>query len=138
MLRFNALIGCVGLVLCGSALAGAPDFTGTYDCKGQDFKEGPYTGSVTLERVAAQDAPPYRAYRFQLDVPGYGAYPGHAAAKGHHMAIYFANTDLKDADYGTGLASFTKARNGKWSFTKYYYEPEFKGGNHGIETCRQR
>ena len=27
---------------------------------------------------------------------------------------------------------------GKWSFSKYYYEPEFKGGNYGTETCRQR
>ena len=27
---------------------------------------------------------------------------------------------------------------GKTRFHKFYFEPEFKGGNHGVEDCRQR
>jgi hypothetical protein len=27
---------------------------------------------------------------------------------------------------------------GKWTFKKYYYEPEFKAGNFGMEDCTQR
>lgn len=115
-----------------------PDLSGTYDCKGLDNKEGPYTGRVTLELVTAQSTGKYGAYTFKLDVPRYGTYPGQAAANGTQMAIHFALTDQSTRDYGTGIASFAKNTRGKWTFKKFYYEPEFKGGNHGTETCVRR
>lgn len=113
------------------------DYSGVYDCRGMDSHEGPYSGIVTLELVHGQSNAEYGAYRFKLEVPGYGVYDGHAAAKGREMGIFFAHTNPTPKDYGTGIASFTR-KNGKWSFTKYYYEPEFKGGNFGSETCFQR
>lgn len=116
----------------------AYDFSGIYDCKGNDRHEGPYTGVVTLALVSNQSTPTHGAYSFKLDVPGYGAYPGHAASQGRAMAIYFANTDPSTKDFGTGIASFSKKKNGKWSFSKYYYEPEYKNGNFGTEICTQR
>lgn len=115
-----------------------PDFSGQYDCTGHDDHEGDYTGTVTLELVASQSFGEYGAYRFKLDVPGYGSYPGQAAAQGTSMAIHFALTDPSTKDYGTGIASFKKNKAGKWTFNKYYYEPEFKGGNFGTEACTQR
>jgi hypothetical protein len=114
------------------------DFSGSYDCRGQDHQEGPYTGSVTLELVRERSTGPYGAYLFKLEVPGYGAYPGHAAARGRQMAIYFANTDPATRDYGTGIANFSRNKAGKWTFSKFYHEPEYKGGNFGRETCVQR
>lgn len=58
------------------------------------------------------------------------------------MGIHFANTDPATRDFGTGtgtgIASFSRNKSGKWTFSKYYYEPEFKGGNHGTERCVQR
>ena len=114
------------------------DYSGTYDCKGQDDHEGPYTGEVTLQRVPSQSSGPYGAYSFKLDVPGYGSYPGQAAGKGKVLAIHFALTDPSTHDYGTGIAEFKQNKAGKWTFHKYYYEPEFKGGNFGIEDCVQR
>lgn len=115
-----------------------PDYSGTYDCKGQDSHEGPYDGTVTLALIPAQSTGTQGAYSFKLDVPGYGSYPGHAAAQGHHMGIFFALTDPSTKDFGTGIATFKKNAKGKWTFNKFYYEPEFKGGNHGTETCVQR
>ncbi|HEX4329267.1 MAG TPA: hypothetical protein VH105_20915 [Burkholderiales bacterium] len=112
-----------------------PDFSGLYDCTGNDSHEGPYKGTVTLKLVRAQSTGEYGAYDFKLEVPGYGAYPGDAAARGMQMAIHFANTDPKTKDFGTGLATFSKNKAGKWRFHKYYYEPEFKGGNFGTEDC---
>lgn len=126
-----------GAAQAGPTFAGV-DFSGIYDCKGDDSHEGPYTGTVTLELVRAQSTGPHGAYSFKLEVPGYGAYPGHAAARGKTMAIYFANTDPATKDFGTGIATFSKTKAGKWSFAKYYYEPEFKGGNYGMEVCVQR
>lgn len=114
------------------------DYSGIYKCTGQDSHEGPYTGIVTLKLVRSQSHGEYGAYRFTLDVPDYGSYPGQAAAQGRKMAITFANTDPATKDYGTGIATFAKNNKGKWVFTKYYYEPEFKGGNFGTETCVQR
>ncbi len=114
------------------------DFSGVYECTGNDSKEGPYTGVVTLALVAAQSTGKYGAYTFKLEVPGYGAYPGQAAANGTDMAIHFANTDPATKDYGTGLARFKKNKSGQWTFHKYYFEPEFKGGNHGFEDCVRR
>lgn len=115
-----------------------PDLSGVYDCTGNDDHEGKYTGTVTLELVPAQSSAQYGAYNFKLEVPGYGSYPGQAAAHGTQMAIHFALTDQSTKDYGTGIASFTKGKNGKWSFHKFYYEPEFKGGNFGFEDCVHR
>ena len=45
-----------------------PDFSGVYDCTGNDDHEGQYTGTVTLELVSAQSFGAYGAYNFKLDV----------------------------------------------------------------------
>lgn len=114
------------------------DYSGVYDCTGNDDHEGKYTGVVTLALIKSQSNANYGAYSFTLEVPGFGTYPGQAAATGTSMGIYFALTDPKPKDFGTGIATFSKNAQGKWSFEKYYYEPEFKGGNFGIETCQMR
>jgi hypothetical protein len=118
--------------------APTPDFSGQYDCTGQDHHEGHYTGRVTLERVPGQSRGQHGAYRFTLEVPGYGEYLGHAASEGRQMAIHFALSDQSTRDHGTGIARFSRNKDGKWSFRKFYYEPDFKGGNHGFEQCTQR
>ncbi len=114
------------------------DFSGVYDCKGDDSHEGKYTGTVTMTLVPSQSINQYGAYTFKLEVPNYGTYLGQAAANGTHAAMHFALADQSTKDYGTGIASFQKNKAGKWSFSKFYYEPEFKGGNFGTEKCTQR
>ena len=133
------------LLLAATAVASAapqpytgPDYSGRYDCQGVDDHEGPYTGTVTLALVREQSSGRHGAYRFELEVPGYGRYPGQAASDGPHVAIHFALTDQATKDYGTGIATFRKTRDGRWQFSKWYYEPEFKGGNFGRETCTQQ
>ncbi|HEY1147807.1 MAG TPA: hypothetical protein VGF27_04495 [Pseudoduganella sp.] len=135
------LIAILLALASSSAMAAAPfsgtDYSGTYECKGDDNHEGQYEAIVTLKLDKAQSNGKYGAYQFKMEVPGYGEYPGHAAAYGANMAIHFANTDAATKDYGTGIAAFTK-KAGKWTFKKYYFEPEFKGGNFGFENCRQK
>lgn len=114
------------------------DFSGVYDCKGDDSHEGKYTGTVTMELVPSQSMNNYGAYKFKLDVPNYGTYSGQAAAQGSNAAMHFALADQSTKDYGTGIANFKKNKAGKWSFNKFYYEPEFKGGNYGTEECTRR
>ena len=128
------------MLFAANAALAAPAFTGTdysgvYDCTGQDAHEGPYTGTVTMQLVPGQSTGQYGAYSFRLDVPGYGAYLGQAAADGDRLGVYFALQDQSTKDYGTGIATMTRDENGRLGFTKYYYEAEFKGGNYGTERC---
>ncbi len=129
-----AMLGVCGVAQAKPAFTGT-DYSGVYDCTGDDAHEGKYTGTVTLKLNAAQSTGEYAAYDFKLEVPGFGAYPGHAAGRGSQLAIHFANTDPKTKDYGTGIATVKKGKDGKLTFRKYYYEPEYKGGNYGIEDC---
>lgn len=141
IMRKTALLFLATLVAIPAVAAKAPfsgpDFGGTYECKGDDNKEGAYTGKVSLQLVPEQSDGKYGAYRFKLEVPGYGIYSGQAAASGTTMGIHFALADQSTKDYGTGIAQFSKSKTGKWQFTKFYYEPEFKGGNFGTEKCVQ-
>jgi hypothetical protein len=82
-----------------------------------------------------QSSGAYGAYDFKLVVPDYGTYPGQAVSLGRTLAIHFALTDSRSKDYGTGIATVTKNRKGKLVLHKFYYEPEFKGGNNGVEDC---
>lgn len=140
-MRYSVLLlafaACVAHAADKPAFTG-PDFSGVYDCQGMDSKEGAYTGTVTFKLVPEQSYGSYGAYSFRLDVPGYGAYLGQAAADGRVVGIHFALTDQSGKDYGTGIARFSKGKSGKWRFSKYYYEPEFKGGNYGTENCTLR
>jgi hypothetical protein len=114
------------------------DYSGVYNCNGEDNHEGAYSGFVTLKLIPAQSTGIYGAYEFKLDVPEYGIYLGQAASENDVMGINFALTNPEPKDYGTGVARFTKTKDGKWAFKKYYYEKEFKGGNYGIEVCTQQ
>lgn len=114
------------------------NYSGVYDCKGNDSHEGDYTGTVTLDLVAEQSFNKFGAYSFKLEVPEYGTYLGQAAADKQQMAMHFALIDPSTKDFGTGIATFKKNKTGKWTFSKYYYEPEFKSGNFGTEVCVQR
>ena len=114
------------------------DFSGIYDCTGNDAKEGEYSGTVTLQLNNEQSSGAYGAYNFKLVVPDYGTYPGQAVSLGKTLAIHFALNDSRSKDYGTGIATVSKNKKGKLTFHKFYYEPEFKGGNNGVEDCVRR
>lgn len=137
-----AIILALGFLAGTAQAAPAPftgqDYSGVYDCKGLDSHEGPYDGVVTMQLIREQSTGEYGAYSFKLEVPGYGTYLGHAAARGKSAAMYFALTDPAPKDYGTGVAEFSTNADGKLTFHKFYYEPEFKGGNYGHEDCTQR
>ena len=111
------------------------DYSGVYTCTGDDAHEGKYTGTVTMTSKSEHSHGSYASYDFKLEVPGYGTYLGHAAANGDNVAMHFALTDQKTKDYGTGIAKMVKNAKGKWTFHKFYFEPEFKGGNTGLEDC---
>ena len=111
------------------------DLSGVYSCTGDDAHEGAYTGTVTMTLKPEHSKGRYSSYDFKLEVPGYGTYLGHAVANLYSAAMHFALTDQGTKDYGTGVAQFKKNAQGQLSFEKFYFEPEFKGGNTGTEFC---
>jgi hypothetical protein len=129
-----ALLACSGGAQAKPAFT-APDYSGVYACTGVDAHEGKYTGTVTMQLVPEQSIGDHGAYRFRLEVPGFGTYLGHAVSEDDKLAIHFALKDQSTKDYGTGIATIRKGKNGKWAFKKFYYEPEYKGGNTGTEEC---
>lgn len=133
------LAGCIGCLLAASSYA--MDLSGTYACTGNDAHEGKYAGTVTMTLRPEHSHGADASYDFQLAVPEYGTYKGHAAVHGMHAAMHFAlpmeagEYGGKTHDYGTGIADFKKNANGQLSFRKFYFEPGFKGGNTGVEEC---
>lgn len=114
------------------------DFSGIYDCKGNDEHDGEYKGAVTLKLVPERSFGDYSAYTLSSDVPGLGTYVGYAAVQGKHLSMYFGLNKPESKDFGTGIASFAKGKGGKWGFHLYYFEPEYNGGNYGLEDCTRR
>jgi len=122
------------------ALAAQPPFTGTdysgkYQCTGMDSHIGEYKGTVDMQLNPEQSTGPYGAYSFTLTLADNSFYNGFAAAHRKSLAIYFAHTDPALKDYGVGIAQVKTAADGRVSFSKYYYGPEYEGGGNGMETC---
>lgn len=136
----NIFMASLALALLCSQAHAAPaftgeDYSGVYACTGDDAHEGKYQGTVTLKLNPAQSTGPYAAYEFILEVPGFGTYRGEAAGEGDRLGIHFALDEPGTTDHGVGIATLRRDPEGRLGFRKYYYEREYKGGNHGIEDC---
>jgi len=116
-------------------IAGINNFSGIYSCKGVDAKEGESFRTVTMKIQPNHSDGDYVSYEFILDDPQLGLYKGFASAKGMDVAIYFALDDKVNQDYGVGVAKFTRSSKGTYKFHKFYYKPDYKDGNTGIEDC---
>lgn len=123
----------------------ALNLSGTYQCRGYDTRDGGYKNAtvvLTLDADNSDFTTNHGAYGFTLTLEDGVKYVGEAAASGNSLAIYFANaasTSVAQSDYGVGIAevSHDKGLDGKATtvFHKFYYEPKYKGGNNGTETC---
>ncbi|MFL1417550.1 hypothetical protein ACI77M_15285 [Pseudomonas fildesensis] len=111
------------------------DYSGRYECNGKDSHIGAFKGVVDMQLNAKQSTGKYGAYSFILTLEDKSRYDGFAAATSDTLAVYFAHTDPALKDYGIGVAQLVPTPEGKASFIKYYYGPEYEGGGHGMEHC---
>lgn len=132
------MMSLVSLTIQAEQIFTGIDYSGVYDCKGQDGHAGDYTGVVAMQLKPAHSRGPYASYDFKLEVPGYGEYPGYAAGFGQHLSVYFALKDPATGDFGAGLVEFSSDAEGKTRFHKFYFQPEYEGGNTGLEDCVRR
>lgn len=146
MLKRLLIIGVAGITVnqIGYALTiQATSVAGTYQCQGYDAHDGGYqdaTLTLTLDKKDSDFTNRYGAYHLKLVEKDGAEYLGEAVASGNTLAVYFKNTATSmPTDNGVGLATVThdKDINGKIStvFHKFYYQPDYKGGGNGSETC---
>jgi hypothetical protein len=134
-LAFLLSLPALNCLAAGSLPFTGQDLSGVYNCNGRDALEGDYQAKVTLTLNAAQSSASNGGYGLRMEVPGYGVYLGSAVSDGQSIAITFAQTDTRTHDFGTGLGTVSTNAKGAVSFSKFYYEPEFRGGDHGTEDC---
>lgn len=111
------------------------DLSGSYACTGRDSHDGDFKVTMTLALDKKQSRGDHTAYIFKMDDGGHATYSGSVVASGSVAAVTFMNDDASKKDFGTGLAKVTKDKDGAFKFEKFYYEPEYKGGGNGVETC---
>lgn len=111
------------------------DYSGRYECTGTDSHIGEYRGVVDMTIDDKQSTGKYAAYTFTLTLSDNSLYKGFAAGTSDSVAMYFAHTDPTSKDYGVGSAQFVPTPEGKVSFIKYFYGPDYEGGGHGMEYC---
>ena len=139
MLRKLVTVIALATTPAWAAQASAPftgaDYSGRYECTGQDKHIGSYKGVVDMALDAKQSTGKYAAYTFTLTLEDKSRYDGMAAGTSDALGVYFAHTDPVLKDFGVGVAQMTSTPEGKVSFVKYYYTPEYEGGRHGLEHC---
>ena len=148
MIKCVCFLALLSLFFGQSTYANTTDalnLAGTYHCSGYDARDGGYqnaTVTLTLNAEQSDFTANYGAYGFTLTLEDGARYVGEAAASGNSLAIYFENTastTIGRSDHGIGIAVVTHDKNieGKATtiFHKFYYEPKYKGGNNGTETC---
>ena len=111
------------------------DLSGEYTCTGDDQKDGKFEATMTLALDKAHSNETFAGYKFQLKAHDGTLYSGSATGDSANLAITFNNHDVSKKDFGTGIGKAVKNKSGKVQIEKFYYEPEYKGGDHGTETC---
>lgn len=111
------------------------NFSGIYDCKGNNELVGNYQVTVKLKLNRISSYGKFGAYDFSTETDNAVTYRGQAVANGNRLALSYKMTEGKYVEYSTGIAEMKKLSRGRWSFSNLYYEPDDSGGNYGKEDC---
>jgi hypothetical protein len=111
------------------------NFSGIYDCKGNNELVGNYQVTVKLKLNRISSYGKFGAYDFSTETDNAVTYRGQAVANGYRLALSYKLTEGKYVEYSTGIAEMKKLKRGRWSFRNLYYEPDDNGGNYGQEDC---
>ena len=126
-----------------SVFAGSLNLSGTYLCSGYDSHDGSFSGSkltLDLDSKNSQLNNGFGAYHYSVVTADGTQYAGEAVSNGNTLAMYFANTTAQGAaDHGVSIGMVSHDENAQGIsqtvLHKFYYEPEYKGGGNGAETC---
>lgn len=72
MKLFTYILLCLMSVSSHAETTNTSDFSGVYNCVGDDAHEGKYTGTVTMQLKPEHSKANYASYDFKLEVPEYG------------------------------------------------------------------
>ncbi|OYY49790.1 MAG: hypothetical protein B7X95_09960 [Methylophilaceae bacterium 17-44-8] len=128
------LLTCVAVAQAKPAFTGI-NFSGRYDCKGNNELVGDYQVTVKFKLNRISSFGKFGAYDFSTETDNAVTYRGQAVANGFRLALSYKLTEGKYVEYTTGIAEMKKLSRGRWSFRNLYYEPDDNGGNYGQEDC---
>ncbi|MBL8505992.1 hypothetical protein [Methylobacillus glycogenes] len=112
------------------------NYTGLYECKGENSSIGAYDVVVALRLNRVSSHGKFGAYYYETETVNSTVYHGQAVADGNRLAISFNIRDKKNnVDHSTGIATIKKIGKDRWSFRKEYFEPDDSGGSYGTEDC---
>ena len=111
------------------------DMSGAYACSGNDVHDGDFTSIMTLTLDDKYSSGKSASYKVKVEAEGALVYNGSIVSNGKQLAMDFANVDASKKDFGVALATVSSHAKGKFTITKFYYEPEYMGGGNGFETC---
>ncbi len=125
---------CVAVAHAKPAFTGV-NFSGLYDCKGNNELVGDYQVTVKFKLNRISSYGKFGAYDFSTETDNAVTYRGQAVANGYRLALSYKLTEGKFVEYTTGIGEMKKLSRGRWSFRNLYYEPDDNGGNYGVEDC---
>ncbi len=129
------------LTLAALPAAAQPAFSGTnysgiYDCQGENQQVGKYRLEVTLKLNLVSSTGRIGVYEYTAETENSVKFYGNAIVRGNQMAAsYVIDTSRRKDEPTTGLALIRRDANGRWTFINHYFEPDDFGGNYGTETC---
>jgi hypothetical protein len=129
-----SLLGCILVAHAKPAFTGT-NYSGIYDCKGNNELVGNYQVTIKLKLNRISSYGKFGAYDFSTETDNAVTYRGQAVASGNRLALSYKMTEGKYAEYSTGIAEMKKTSKNRWSFRNQYYEPDDNGGNFGQEEC---
>ena len=112
------------------------NYSGSYDCQGENQQVGKYRLEVTLKLNLVSSTGRTGVYEYTAETENSVKFYGNAVIRGNQMAAsYVLDTSRRKDEPTTGLAAIKRDASGRWTFLNHYFEPDDFGGNYGTETC---
>jgi hypothetical protein len=119
------------------------NLSGNYECNGYDSHDGGFSHSMlnlSLDPKRSELSMGLAAYHYGVFTADGTQYMGEAVANGNTLAMYFANMEPSgESDHGVSIGTVTHDVDAQGHeqtvLHKFYYEPDYKGGGNGSETC---
>jgi hypothetical protein len=129
-----ALLGVASVAQAKIPFSGK-NYSGVYECKGNNDQVGDYTVTATLRLNNVSSSGTFGAYHYEVETENSVTYRGQVAADGNRLAISFNFSEKKNLDHSTGVAVVKRNAQGHWTFRRLYYEGDDNGGVYGSENC---
>lgn len=131
----SSLVAMPAHAKLGKAPMQPSNFSGVYECKGNNDSIGDYTVKVTLKIDTVNSKAGFSNYTYAMQTENGMTYNGYAVIENNQMASSIYMNDKPSAEMSVGVGSIKAIAKNRFSFTRKYFEPTDNEGTIGLETC---